>query len=34
VKPFIENLHLRGLLLCMAADEELQPEIIRRVRKW
>jgi hypothetical protein len=34
VEPFIENPDPRGLLLCIAADEEIQPEIIRRVQRW
>lgn len=34
LEPFIENLDPRGLFLCIAADEGLQPDIIRRVQKW
>jgi hypothetical protein len=34
LEGFIEAMEPEGLLLCLAADESLQPEIIRRVERW
>ena len=34
LEEFINAMDPEGLLLCLAADENLQPEIIRRVEKW
>ena len=31
---FIRMMGPKGLLLCIAADPEIQPEIIKRVKKW
>lgn len=31
---FIENTNPEGLLLCIAADEEVQPAVVKRVEKW
>ena len=31
---FIENTNPEGLLLCIAADEGVQPDVIKRVEKW
>lgn len=34
LEDFIQALDPKGLLLCIAADEKIQPEIIKRVEKW
>jgi hypothetical protein len=34
LNEFIESTNPEGLLLCIAADEEIQPEVIQRVEKW
>jgi len=34
LEDFIGAMKPEGLLLCLAADESLQPAIIRRVEKW
>jgi len=34
LEDFINAMDPEGLLLCLAADENLQPEIIQRVEKW
>jgi len=34
LEDFIQAMDPRGLLLCIAADEETQPEVIKRVEKW
>ena len=31
---FIESTNPEGLLLCIAADEGIQPDVIKRVEKW
>ena len=34
LESFIAAMEPRGLLLCIAADPEIQPDIIKRVEKW
>ena len=34
LEEFIENMDPKGLMLCIAADETIQPDVIRRVEKW
>jgi hypothetical protein len=34
LEEFIENMDPKGLMLCIDADEEIQPEVIKRVEKW
>ena len=34
LEEFIENMDPKGLMLCIAADETIQPEVIKRVEKW
>jgi hypothetical protein len=34
LEPFMEAVSPVGILLCIDAGVELQPEIIRRVMKW
>jgi hypothetical protein len=34
LEDFIAAMEPEGLLLCLAADEDIQPEIIKRVEKW
>jgi hypothetical protein len=31
---FIANMKPEGLLLCITAEESIQPDIIKRVEKW
>ncbi|MCK9618666.1 MAG: hypothetical protein M0R21_12630 [Lentimicrobiaceae bacterium] len=34
LEDFISVMDPKGLLLCIAADEKIQPEIIKRIEKW
>jgi len=34
LEPFMEALKPEGVLLCLDAEEELQPQIIQRVARW
>jgi len=34
LEPFMEALKPEGVLLCLAAEEGLQPQIIQRVARW
>ena len=34
LESFISEMDPKGLLLCIAADEKFQPEIIKRIEKW
>jgi hypothetical protein len=34
LEPFIAAMEPRGLYLCIAAEESLQPDILKRVAKW
>ncbi len=34
LEEFIANMNPRGLYLCLAADSEIQPEIIKRLERW
>lgn len=34
IEPFIQATRPEGLFLCIAADEEMQPDILRRIEKW
>ena len=34
LEDFIAAMDPRGILLCIAADENIQPEIIKRIEKW
>ncbi len=34
LEPFMQEMKREGILLCLAAAPELQPEIIKRVEKW
>jgi hypothetical protein len=34
LEEFIENADRKGLMLCIAADEAIQPDVIKRVEKW
>jgi hypothetical protein len=34
LEDFIDGLNPEGLYLCIAAEPELQPEIIKRIAKW
>lgn len=34
LEDFIEVMGPQGLLLCMAADPDIQPDIIKRIEKW
>ena len=34
LEDFIANMSPKGLFLCIAAEEQLQPEIIRRLERW
>jgi hypothetical protein len=34
LEDFISAMNPKGLLLCIAADENIQPDIIKRVEKW
>ena len=34
LEEFIGHMDPKGLLLCIAAEESIQPEVIKRVEKW
>jgi len=34
LEDFISSVDKKGIYLCIAADEDLQPDIIKRVEKW
>jgi len=34
LESFISEMDSKGLMLCIAADEKIQPDIIRRIEKW
>ncbi len=34
LESFIREMDPKGLLLCIAADEKIQPDIIKRIEKW
>jgi hypothetical protein len=34
LEPFISSMKPEGLYICLAAEESLQPEILRRLEKW
>ena len=34
LESFISEMDPKGLLLCIAADEKIQPDIIKRIEKW
>ena len=34
LEHFIAAMEPEGLLLCLAADEDIQPEIIKRIERW
>ena len=34
LEDFIAAMDPRGLLLCIAADEKIQPDILKRIEKW
>jgi len=34
LENFISEMDTKGLLLCIAADEKIQPAIMKRVEKW
>ncbi len=34
LEDFIASVDKKGIFLCIAADEELQPDIVKRVEKW
>jgi hypothetical protein len=34
LEPFMKEVRPEGILLCIAADPEIQPEIIRKVERW
>jgi hypothetical protein len=34
VEPFMSAMKPQGLYLCIAAEEALQPEILKRLMKW
>jgi len=34
LEPFIDAMKPDGLFLCIPADENLQPDILKRLEKW
>lgn len=34
LEPFMKEVNPKGILLCIAADPEIQPDIIKKVGKW
>lgn len=34
LEPFMEAMRPEGILLCIAADSSLQPDIVRRLERW
>jgi hypothetical protein len=34
LEEFIENVAPQGIMLCITADESIQPDIVKRVEKW
>jgi hypothetical protein len=34
LEQFIDSMDPKGVMLCIAADESIQPEIVRRVQRW
>ena len=34
LEQFISEMNPKGLLLCIAADDDIQPNIIKRIEKW
>jgi hypothetical protein len=34
LEGFIQNMKPEGILLCIPADEDIQPDIIKRINKW
>lgn len=34
LEDFISAMDRKGLLLCIAADEDIQPDVIKRIEKW
>ena len=34
LEPFINAMNPKGLYLCIAASEEIQPDILKRLERW
>jgi len=34
LEPFIDAMKPQGLFLCLAAEESVQPDILKRLMKW
>jgi hypothetical protein len=34
LEPFMKEVNPKGIFLCISAEEQVQPEIIRKVEKW
>jgi hypothetical protein len=34
LEPFIAAMDPEGVLLCISADPQIQPDIIKRIEKW
>lgn len=34
LEDFITEVNPKGIMLCIAADEKIQPDIVKRIEKW